>query len=195
MQIHELKKEYKTKKSKRIGRGGKRGTYSGKGQKGQKSRAGANIRPAVYDLIIKIPKKRGIKNKSIKKEYISLINLDIIEKNYHDGEIVSPQTLLQKDLIRKKSGVMPIIKILGRGNLTKKVTFKKCLFSNQALTKLKNENKNSLEKIKTSRQNFSSKSNKINKPKKSISRNISAKTTTPSKTLKTTETKVAKNKK
>lgn len=195
MQIHELKKEYKTKKSKRIGRGGKRGTYSGKGQKGQKSRAGANIRPAVYDLIIKIPKKRGIKNKSIKKEYISLINLDIIEKNYHDGEIVSPQTLLQKDLIRKKSGVMPIIKILGRGNLTKKVTFKKCLFSNQALTKLKNENKNSLEKIKTSRQNFSSKSNKISKSKKSTSKNISAKTTTPPKTLKTTETKVAKNKK
>lgn len=195
MQIHELKKEYQTKKSKRIGRGGKRGTYSGKGQKGQKSRAGANIRPAVYDLIIKIPKKRGIKNKSIKKEYISLINLDIIEKNYHDGEIVSPQTLLQKDLIRKKSGVMPIIKILGRGNLTKKVTFKKCLFSNQALTKLKNENKNSLEKIKTSRQNFSSKSNKISKSKKSTSKNISAKTTTPSKTLKTTKTKVAKNKK
>jgi len=195
MQIHELKKEYKTKKSKRIGRGGKRGTYSGKGQKGQKSRAGANIRPAVYDLIIKIPKKRGVKNKSIKKEYLVLINLDIIEKNYHDGEIVSPQTLLQKDLIRKKSGVMPIIKILGRGNLTKKVTFKKCLFSNQALTKLKNENKNSLEKIKTSRQNFSSKSNKISKSKKSTSRNISAKTTTPSKTLKTTKTKVAKNKK
>ncbi len=195
MQIHELKKEYKTKKSKRIGRGGKRGTYSGKGQKGQKSRAGANIRPAVYDLIIKIPKKRGIKNKSIKKKYIFSINLDVIEKNYYDGEIVSPQTLLQKDLISKKSGVMPIVKILGRGNLTKKITFKKCLFSNQALIKLKNENKNSLEKIKTSRQNFFSQSNKISKFKKSSSKNISTKTTKTPKISKTTKTKVAKNKK
>jgi len=188
MQIHELKKEYKTKKSKRIGRGGKRGTYSGKGQKGQKSRAGANIRPAVYDLIIKIPKKRGVKNKSIKKEYLVLINLDIIEKNYHDGEIVSPQTLLQKDLINKKSGVMPVVKILGRGNLTKKIIFKKCLFSNQALAKLKNENKNSLEKTKISRQNPHSKFNKANKSKKSTSKNILTKTS------KTPKTKVEKNK-
>lgn len=151
MQIHELKKEYKTKKAKRIGRGGKRGTFSGKGSKGQRSRAGAKIRPAVYDLIIKIPKKRGVKNKPIKRTDLALFNLNIIEKYYHDGEIVSPQTLLAKGLINKRNSKMPIVKILGQGNLTKKVSFKKCHFSKQALAKIQpkvlNSKINSSEKI------------------------------------------------
>ena len=62
MQLHELKIE-RNKGKKRIGRGGKRGTTSGRGQKGQKSRAGHSIRPAYQDLILKIPKKRGFRNK------------------------------------------------------------------------------------------------------------------------------------
>ncbi len=136
MQLHELKKEYKTKKPKRVGRGGKRGTYSGRGSKGQKARAGAKIRPAVYDLIIKIPKKRGVKHKSITQKPV-LINLDVIEKHYHEGEIVSPQTLFEKGLVEKKAGALPKVKILGRGDLTKKLTFKKCQFSQQALAKTK----------------------------------------------------------
>lgn len=61
MQLHDLKGARKSKK--RVGRGGKRGTYSGRGQKGQKSRAGRKIRPAVRDLILRFPKKRGFKNK------------------------------------------------------------------------------------------------------------------------------------
>jgi len=136
MQLHELKKEYKTKKSKRVGRGGKRGTYSGKGSKGQKARAGAKIRPAVYDLIIKIPKKRGVKHKSIAEKPV-LINFDIIEKYYQEGDTISPQTLFEKGLIKKRGGVLPKVKILGRGNLTKKLIFKKCQFSQQALAKIK----------------------------------------------------------
>lgn len=48
---------------KRIGRGGKRGTTSGRGTKGQKSRSGHVLRPAERDLILRIPKKRGFRNK------------------------------------------------------------------------------------------------------------------------------------
>lgn len=49
----------------RIGRGGKRGTSSGRGTKGQKSRSGHRIRPAERDLLIRLPKLRGYRNKSI----------------------------------------------------------------------------------------------------------------------------------
>lgn len=59
MQLHELQPKTKNKKKKRIGRGGKRGTYCGRGLKGQKSRAGRRIRPAVRDVILRIPKLRG----------------------------------------------------------------------------------------------------------------------------------------
>ncbi|MGB9848100.1 MAG: uL15 family ribosomal protein [Minisyncoccia bacterium] len=135
MQIHELKKEYKTKKEKRVGRGGKRGTYSGRGLKGQKARAGAKIRPAIYDLIIKIPKKRGLKHKPISQKPLA-INFEILNKYFKDGEIVSPQTLFEKGLISKTKGKLPKVKILGRGELKKKLIFKKCHFSQKALKKI-----------------------------------------------------------
>lgn len=64
MQLHQLQPLYKLKDKKRIGRGGKRGTYSGRGQKGQKARAGHKIRPALRDLIQRLPKLRGIGNRA-----------------------------------------------------------------------------------------------------------------------------------
>jgi large subunit ribosomal protein L15 len=62
MQLHEFHITRK-KRRVRIGRGGKRGTYSGRGLKGQKSRAGRVIRPALRDLISRLPKKWGVTNK------------------------------------------------------------------------------------------------------------------------------------
>ena len=61
MQIHEFKSIIK--RTQRIGRSGKRGSYSGRGVKGQKSRSGHRIRPAERDLIIRLPKLRGFRNK------------------------------------------------------------------------------------------------------------------------------------
>ncbi|OGY60161.1 MAG: hypothetical protein A3B23_00070 [Candidatus Colwellbacteria bacterium RIFCSPLOWO2_01_FULL_48_10] len=63
MQLHELQPVYPNRSRIRIGRGGKRGNTSGRGQKGQKSRAGRRIRPAQRDLIQRMPKLRGVKNK------------------------------------------------------------------------------------------------------------------------------------
>ena len=63
MQLHELQPDTPNKNRKRIGRGGKRGTTSGRGQKGQTSRAGHRIRPAERDLIQRLPKLKGVKNK------------------------------------------------------------------------------------------------------------------------------------
>lgn len=136
MQLHELRKVYKTKKRKRVGRGGKRGTYSGRGIKGQKARAGAKIRPAIRDLIIKLPKRRGLGFKKPKKEFAE-INLGVLNQYFNEKEIVSPRTLLKKGLIERSFGRIPEVKILGQGNLEKKLIFRNCHFSKSALEKLK----------------------------------------------------------
>ena len=128
MQLHELKPKHKTKNKKRIGRGGKRGTYSGKGMKGQKSRSGRGPRPALRDIIKKIPKKRGYKFKSIKSKPC-IVNLKDLEQHFKTGEKVTPETLLKKKLIGKVRGRMPDIKILGQGKLTKKLTIENCSMS------------------------------------------------------------------
>ena len=59
MQTHQLKRNISNKKKRVVGRGGKRGKTSGRGTKGQKARAGHRIRPALRDIIKKIPKLRG----------------------------------------------------------------------------------------------------------------------------------------
>jgi large subunit ribosomal protein L15 len=135
MQLYQLKKEYKQKTRKRIGRGGKRGTYSGKGLKGQKSRAGHKIRPAIRDLIIKLPKRRGFTFKGFKARPV-VVNLSTIYKIFKTGEVVSPTALLKKGLIRKKHGKLPAVKILGSGEASQKLIFQGCLFSHSAQRKV-----------------------------------------------------------
>jgi len=74
MKLHNVKLKVRERSKQRIGRGGKRGSYSGRGVKGQKSRAGRKLRPAQRDLILRIPKLRGFRNK-IKKDKPIIFNL------------------------------------------------------------------------------------------------------------------------
>jgi len=113
MQLHQLRPVHKLRKKKRIGRGGKRGTYSGRGQKGQKSRAGAKIRPADRDLIMRIPKLRGVKNQSIKAKPL-ILNVDELEKI--DKDLINKDFFLKAGLIKRHSDR---VKVLGRGDLKK----------------------------------------------------------------------------
>mgnify|MGYP000237318840 CR=1 FL=1 len=130
MMIHELK--FKIKKKKRKGRGRSRGNYSGRGQKGQKSRAGRNIKDQNLERILKLPKKRGWKFKSL-KEKPKVINLDLLDKLFKEGEIVNENTLLEKNIIKKGEKY----KILGRGKLSKKLIFENVNISKKALEKIK----------------------------------------------------------
>ena len=135
MQLHQISPKLKLKKKKRIGRGGKRGTYSGHGQKVQKSRAGAKIRPAWRDFIKKLPKLRGVKFKGLKvKPWV--INLGSLEKSFQENETVSVKTLLDKNLVAKIKGRKPIVKILGEGELTKKLNFQDLAMSESAKEKI-----------------------------------------------------------
>lgn len=128
---------FKLKKKKRIGRGGKKGNYSGRGMKGQKSRAGRKIRPAERDIILKFPKLRGIKFKSLKEKPI-VVNLDIINKKFTNGEKVDYQSLKEKRIVKLPKSKKIKIKILGNGSLDKKLFFSnKFLFSQSALEKIK----------------------------------------------------------
>jgi len=133
MQIHQLK--IKSRKPKRrIGRGGKKGTYSGRGVKGQKSRSGANINPIFEGgrstLIEHLPKLRGFKSIHPQNQ---IIGLDKINKIFDEGAVVSPQALREKRIIRK---IKVPVKILGNGEITKKITFEKCLVSKSAKEKI-----------------------------------------------------------
>jgi len=135
MQLHELKPNHKRKEGKRIGRGGKRGTYSGRGVKGQKSRAGRKMVPSVRQLVKKYPKLRGYRFKS-RKQKPEILNLEMLEKNFGKGDLVSPKILLEKKLISRIKGRIPEVKVLVKGKLTKKLTIKDCLISKSAKEKI-----------------------------------------------------------
>lgn len=112
MQTHELKSKNAKKKKKRVGRGGKRGTTSGKGQKGQKARSGRRMRPAERDIISKLPKLRGVKNKSRREPAIEL-NVGDLGK-YAVGGKLDKNILVQKKVIGRLS---ERVKVLGNGEL------------------------------------------------------------------------------
>lgn len=128
MQLHLLQPKTKFRKSRRIGRGGKRGITSGRGTKGQKARAGHKIRPAIRDIIKKIPKKRGFKFKSFGSKPV-VLNLSLLDKHFKEGDTVSPEILVKKGLVGRIKGRMPKVKILGGGELKKRLVFKDVIFS------------------------------------------------------------------
>ena len=139
MQLHEIKSTHKSKKSKRIGRGGKRGTYAGRGIKGQRSRAGRRMKPAIRELIKKYPKLRGYRQKlrtKNKRLKIVTVNLDILERKFNSGEKITPDVLLEKEVIGRIKGRSPRVKILSKGKLTKELNLSGCLASKQAREKI-----------------------------------------------------------
>lgn len=126
--INNIKPAPGSKKTrKRIGRGNAsgHGTYSGKGQKGQKSRSGvSNLkRLGMKQQLLQTPKLRGFKSAKAKNQVLSV---EIINKNFKDKEIVSPESLFKKKLIKK---IYKPVKILGKEKLKVKVTFDKVLFN------------------------------------------------------------------
>ncbi|HEY8444109.1 MAG TPA: 50S ribosomal protein L15 [Clostridia bacterium] len=133
MNIHDLgPQEGARRKPKRLGRGigSGLGKTSGKGHKGQNARSGGGVRPGFeggqMPLIRRLPKV-GFTN-VFKKAY-NIVNVDALNA-FNDGEVVNIDTLLEKGVIKK---VEPYgLKILGRGELTKKLTVQAAKFSASA---------------------------------------------------------------
>ncbi len=131
MQINELKPKNKQKRAKRIGRGGKKGTYSGRGGKGQTARAGRKMAPVIRELIKRYPKLKGYRRFVLEDNTVA-VNLETLEKNFNNGDTVSPENLLSKGIIRNIKGKKPAVKILGMGKFTKKVEVSNCKLSKSA---------------------------------------------------------------
>jgi large subunit ribosomal protein L15 len=110
------------------------GKTSGKGHKGQKARSGGSIRLGFeggqMPLIRRLP-KRGFNNSAFKTRY-ALVNLDELEV-FDAGSQINEQLLREKGLI---SGKFDGLKILGRGEITKKLTVEADKFSESARQKI-----------------------------------------------------------
>lgn len=138
MQLHELKRKTENKKPKRVGRGGGRGKTSGRGTKGQNARAGHKKRPEIREILKKLPKRRGrgiaglvsIQSKPL------IVNVASLEVAFAAGDVVNPTTLLERGLIRANKGETPKVKILGDGEITKKLTFSGVVVSTSAKEKI-----------------------------------------------------------
>lgn len=149
MQLHQLQSKTPRKSQKRVGRGGKRGTFSGHGTKGQKSRAGSSVKPGFRGGDNRIwqmfPKLRGASKKpgnasphpkhrfyQLRHDKPTVVNLNSLN-SLDDGQTVSPELLLEKGFIDSvKNGV----KILGEGELKKKLNFNSVKFSVSAKEKI-----------------------------------------------------------
>ena len=136
MKLHELHPaEGSTSYPKRLGRGSGSGLgkTSGKGHKGAKARSGGGKRPGFeggqMPLYRRVP-KRGFNN-VFGTEYAE-VNVERLEA-FEDGATVNAQALLEKKIIRKE---LDGVKILGGGELTKKLTVQAAKFSASAKEKI-----------------------------------------------------------
>ena len=136
MKLHDLKPAVgATTAPKRLGRGtgSGLGKTSGKGHKGATSRSGGGKRPGFeggqMPLTMRLP-KRGFTN-IFRKEYVA-INVDRLEI-FEDGMVVTPVELIQYGIIKN---VEDGVKILGNGELTKKLTVQANKFSASAKEKI-----------------------------------------------------------
>lgn len=136
MKLHELKPaQGATSAPKRLGRGigSGLGKTSGKGHKGAKARSGGGKRPGFeggqMPLTMRLP-KRGFTNK-FRKEYVA-INVDRLEI-FEDGMTVTPVELIEQGIIKK---IDDGVKIMGNGELTKKLTVLASKFTATAKEKI-----------------------------------------------------------
>ena len=130
MKVHDLAPAPGSKRPKRrVGRGiaGKGGKTAGRGTKGQGARN--NIKPGFeggqLPLAMRIPKLKGFKN-PFRVEY-NVINLDTLSE--FEGDEVNPQSLRAKGLVHKHG----LVKVLGRGEISRAVTVKAHAFSKSAV--------------------------------------------------------------
>ena len=137
MKLNELKPaEGSTRESFRVGRGpgSGNGKTAGKGHKGQNARSGGGVRPGFeggqLPLYRKLP-KRGFHNK-FATEY-AIVNVATLDKYFQDGDVVTLEALLAKKIIRK---AFDGLKVLGDGEITKKLTVQATVFSAAAKEKI-----------------------------------------------------------
>jgi large subunit ribosomal protein L15 len=129
---------HKNKQHKRVGRGcgSGHGKTSGRGHKGQGSRRGTASKPGGFSggqtpLFRRIA-KRGFNNRAF-ADSVFAINISLLEERFKAGDEVSPEILKARGIVKANYDVL---KILGNGELTKKLTVKAHQFSASAQEKI-----------------------------------------------------------
>ena len=137
MKLHDLSPAAgSAKERKRIGRGpaSGQGKTAGKGHKGQKARAGRGMRAGFeggqMPLQRRIP-KRGFNN--IFATEMAIANVAALDKYFEDGATVTIDALIEKGIVKK---TLDGVKILGQGEITKKLTVQANAFSDSAKSKI-----------------------------------------------------------
>ena len=128
---------HKRKKRKRIGRGpgSGHGKTSGRGHKGEGSRRGHSQRMGFAGgqmTLFRIVAKRGFNNKAFADKVVA-VNVRMLQEKFADGDVVSPESLRLKGLAK---GNYDVLKILGDGDLTIKLTVQAHRFSASAKEKI-----------------------------------------------------------
>ncbi len=145
--LHNIQPKKGSKKTKkRIGRGlASKGRYSGRGLKGQRARSGGKSGLKLRGLrqvMLATPKKRGFKSQKPKPE---AVNLATIAKYFANDAKITPKILISRGLVDKSPAG---VKILGRGNITIKLTVSDCYLSAEAKKKIKAAGGTVIEKTK-----------------------------------------------
>ena len=138
MKLHELSPAVGSAKAnwrKGRGPGSGNGKTAGKGHKGQNARSGGGVRPGFeggqLPLYRKLP-KRGFNNAKFAKVY-AIVNVATLNKYFEDGAVVDLEALLNAKIVRKAGDGL---KVLGNGELTRKLTVKAAVFSASAKEKI-----------------------------------------------------------
>ncbi len=139
MKLHELEAVYgSTKNRKRVGRGQGSGTgkTSGKGEKGQNARSGGGVRPGFEGGQLPLFRrlaKRGFNNYNFRTVY-STVNVEDLNR-FEDDTVVTIELLKEVGLIKKE---LDGVKVLGSGELKKKLTVRANAFTRSAIEKINN---------------------------------------------------------
>lgn len=136
MKLNELETLKKNRKRRGRGPGSGNGKTSGKGQKGQNARSGGGVRPGFEGGQLPLYRrlsKRGFNNYNFQTVYAT-VNVGDLER-FEEGTVVTKELLIESGLVKKE---LDGIKILGNGELTKKLTVKANKFSSTAKTKIEN---------------------------------------------------------
>lgn len=139
MQLNQLKSASAKKTARRIGRGGKRGKMSGRGHKGQTARAGNSTRPEMREQIKKLPKLRGHgvnRAEAVNAERVRPVVVNLSALAVLEAGAVNPKVLVAAGVISAKGKKTPLVKILGNGEVSKKLTVTDCLVSTSAKEKI-----------------------------------------------------------
>jgi len=180
----------KNKKIKGRGRGSGKGRSCGRGHDGQNSRSGGKVRPGFEGGQMPLYRRiarRGFSNYPFKVDY-ETVNIGTLDKKFSDGDTVDKEAMVSRKIIKNSNG---LVKVLGNGEITKKLTLKIDKISSGAREKVEKAG-GSVEELTEPKENVPAEN--LKKPKTSSNKKKVSESEAKEKKEATVETKKEKGK-